>query len=423
MSDSYTHVSHQGWFGRIGGAIKGVLFGAILFIVSFPLLFWNEGRAVHRAQALEEGASSVVTVDTGAVSAGTEGRLVHFAGNATGAELTDPDFGVTREGIHLRRVVQMYQWKETKKTERRKDMIGGGEKTVTTYSYAPTWSEKLIRTEEFDGDGRSDGRHVNPPEMPVSGQQWTADKVTVGAYTLPRGLVDQIDDTQPVPVDESMLAGLSSQWKDAAVAQRGEFYLGSRAGGNRPDAANPRIGDVRVAFKLVPPGPVTVMARQSGSTLAPYQAKSGELFILHTGTQTAAELIRIEQEKNTFLTWILRAVGFVVMWIGLAVALNPLKVMADVVGFIGDLAGIGIILVTGVLAFALSLTTIAIAWVVYRPLLGIGLLIIAAAGFVYAIQLRKKGAARRAMAFPQGGMPLPPVPARPTGASLPPLPK
>ncbi len=50
------------------------------------------------------------------------------------------------------------------------------------------------------------------------------------------------------------------------------------------------------------------------------------------------------------------------------------------------------------------------------------ILVIASAGFVYAMQLRKKGAARRTTAFGQIGMPLPPIPARPTGASLPPLP-
>ena len=134
-------------------------------------------------------------------------------------------------------------------------------------------------------------------------------------------------------------------------------------------------------------------------------------------------MIRIEQQKNTTLTWILRGVGFLVMWIGLAVALNPLKVLADVVGFIGDLAGIGIILVTGVLAFALSLTTIAIAWVTYRPVLGIGLLVIAAAGFVLRDAAPQKGRGPTFDGLRPGGMPLPPVPSRPAGAALPPLPK
>ncbi|WP_339136467.1 MAG: hypothetical protein WGN25_01115 [Candidatus Electrothrix sp. GW3-4] len=53
--DSYTEVTNQSWFSRIGGAIKGIIFGFILFIIAFPLLFWNEGRAVKTYKTLKEG--------------------------------------------------------------------------------------------------------------------------------------------------------------------------------------------------------------------------------------------------------------------------------------------------------------------------------------------------------------------------------
>ena len=48
MSDTFTEVTSQSWFGRIGGAIKGILIGFILLIVGVGLLFWNEGR--HQGQ-------------------------------------------------------------------------------------------------------------------------------------------------------------------------------------------------------------------------------------------------------------------------------------------------------------------------------------------------------------------------------------
>ena len=54
---AYTEVTRTGYFGRIGNAIKGVIFGIVLFFVSFIILFWNEGRAVHTARTLEEGKS------------------------------------------------------------------------------------------------------------------------------------------------------------------------------------------------------------------------------------------------------------------------------------------------------------------------------------------------------------------------------
>ena len=89
------------------------------------------------------------------------------------------------------------------------------------------------------------------------------------------------------------------------------------------------------------------------------------------------------------------------MWVGLALMLNPLKVLADVVGIIGDMVGAGIGLVTGVVAIALSFTTIAIAWLAYRPLVGVGLLVIAAAAVAGFFVLRTKGRSKKAAAVPQ----------------------
>ena len=46
--ESFTDVSHTSWGGRIKTSFKGLLFGLILFLGAFPLLFWNEGRAINR---------------------------------------------------------------------------------------------------------------------------------------------------------------------------------------------------------------------------------------------------------------------------------------------------------------------------------------------------------------------------------------
>ena len=52
---SFTETTRQSWFSRIGGAFKGILVGGLLFLVAFPLEFWNEGRAVYRSKTLAEG--------------------------------------------------------------------------------------------------------------------------------------------------------------------------------------------------------------------------------------------------------------------------------------------------------------------------------------------------------------------------------
>jgi hypothetical protein len=77
------------------------------------------------------------------------------------------------------------------------------------------------------------------------------------------------------------------------------------------------------------------------------------------------------------------------MLIGLSMVFRPLSVLGDIVPFIGNIIGIG----TGLLAFLIAtpctLVTIAIAWIVYRPVLGI-LLLAVAAGSIYLIVKKKK---------------------------------
>lgn len=63
MSNSVTKVTQQSWFGRLGVSIKGVLVGVVLFLISFGVLWWNEGRAVKTAAGLRQLRVEVVTAD------------------------------------------------------------------------------------------------------------------------------------------------------------------------------------------------------------------------------------------------------------------------------------------------------------------------------------------------------------------------
>lgn len=387
--------SRQSWFARLGNAIKGIIFGGILVLLSFPLLIWNEGRAVHTARMLAEGASSVVPIDSARVDPGNEGKLVYFSGSAvTPDKLNDPEFGITQGAIHLKRVVEMYQWRETKHEETHTDSVGGGQTNKVTYDYDKVWSENPIDSRHFNEPG-----HVNPDSMRFSTKTWDAANVTVGAYSLSPELVGKIDNYTTISADKDIVAGLPSEIRDDAVTSDGSLYF-SHESGTKPDPASPKVGDFKVTFKAAVPGPVSVIARQTGSTLSAYPTRNGLLQLLYTGTHSAAEMFKAEQSRNATLTWILRAAGFLAMWIGMMLVLNPLRVLADVIGFVGEIAGAGIGLVTFFAAVGLSLLTIAIAWIAYRPVVGIGLLVLALGAIAGAHLLRKRGAANRPTMMP-----------------------
>ncbi|WP_417908861.1 TMEM43 family protein [Candidatus Electronema sp. PJ] len=394
--DSYTEVTHKSWFSRIGGAFKGIIFGFVLFIAAFPLLFWNEGRAVKTYKTLKEGSGAVVSVSADKVDPVNEGKLIHLSGKAvTEALLTDPIFGVSSaNALKLQRQVEMYQWHESSKSETKKK-LGGGEETVTTYSYSTNWSNHAISSSSF----KKSAGHENPDSMPYESEELVADKVTLGAFTLSPSLVSRISGSQALPVNSDI--PLPKELEGKAKRHAGGFYIGA-------NPVSPQVGDVRITFKTVPAQDISVVAQQTGGSFVPYQASTGEnIELLQAGIVTADAMFKKAQSDNALFTWILRAVGFVLMFAGLGMIFKVLSVLADVLPFLGNVVGAGTGIIAFLIAAVLSLITIAVAWVVYRPLLGIALLAVAV-GLIVLVK-GKLGAAKQqqAAAMPPSPPPLP----------------
>jgi hypothetical protein len=125
------------------------------------------------------------------------------------------------------------------------------------------------------------------------------------------------------------------------------------------------------------------MAVQSNDSFTAYQARNGKTkFLLYDGLLTAGQVVQQEESKAKLLRWILRGVGFLLMFAGMALVLRPLSILADLIPLFGSLVG-G---VTGVVSFlaagGVTLAVIAISWIAFRPLLGVPLLVLGIACFV-----------------------------------------
>jgi len=156
--DTFTQVTSTSWIARLGKSILGVLIGIVLIIAAIVVLFWNEGRAVTTARSLAEGSHAVVAVGSASVDPVNDGKLVYVSGDLTErAPLADQEFGVSANALRLVRKVEMYEWKEESKTERR-DKLGGGEEEVKTYTYHRVWSDRYADSSRFK---HPDG-HENP---------------------------------------------------------------------------------------------------------------------------------------------------------------------------------------------------------------------------------------------------------------------
>jgi uncharacterized membrane protein HdeD (DUF308 family) len=188
---------------------------------------------------------------------------------------------------------------------------------------------------------------------------------------------------QTVNLNQESLASAQKKYPQVKTSAN-QFYIGA-------DPGSPAVGDVRIGFTVVTPHSVSLMAQQRNSTFEAYPTKTRKsIFDLENSAMTAQEMVQTALSRNNTLTWILRFVGFLMMAIGIGMVLQPLSVLADVVPFIGSFVGGATALIALFAAAGMSLVTIAIGWVFFRPMLGIPLLLVGIGSMVAVFFMRKK---------------------------------
>ena len=365
-------ISNESWFSRLTGSLKGIAIGGLISLVAFPLLFWNEGRAVHRAQTLADGRGAVQdNVSNQRVDSSMEGKLVHMTGTAEStATLTDEKFAISVDNaIRLDRVVEMFQWQENEKTQSKKK-VGGGRRTTTTFEYERVWSSSPIDSRGFQQSEQERYGSGNPP-MPFASESYVAPEVNFGAFKLSKNQIDRINSAEPVQLAQPKVFEFNSEDSKPLKLVDNQYYQSD-------DPSNPRVGDIRIKFTTIGPTDVSFIYQQQGRSFVPQKFSQGTIALFSEGSKTADELFTEAETANNMLLWGLRLGGILMMAFGIGLILRPLAVLSDVIPFLGGLVGFGVAIIALLVAGALSLVTISIAWLFYRPLLAITLLVIAA---------------------------------------------
>ncbi len=337
----------------------GFIIGPFILIGAIVLLSWNEGRAVQALNGLSAAGQAMVEADANAVPPTDEGRLVHVIGPAVAsAGLSDPDLGLSfPDQVAVARTVQMYQWRESKVSNSAHNAPTNG---ITdgnyTYTYDQTWSETPIDSSGFYQSG-----HSNPP-MPFSDARWTAADAHVGGYALSNDTLGHA----------TLTSALTPTPPDGWTAANGALLKG--------DPTAPKVGDLRVTYLGLQTGStLSVLAEQSHGGFGSYTAANGyQLEMVDLGNVPAQAMITEQRNDETTLTWALRAVGFGGIFVGVLIFLSPLSSLVGWVPLLGNIARGAAFLAALVIAAPLTLIVAAVSWIVFRPVVGIGLLVAAA---------------------------------------------
>jgi len=124
----------------------------------------------------------------------------------------DEDFGVSAQGVRLVREVEMYQWVENSKSETTTKM-GGGEETVTTYSYAKEWQDRPVNSAEF----KKPAGHENP-SMDIEGRSFQIPEGQMSAFTLDQPVLDMIGNSEKFAITAAQAADVDAAYQGTASA-------------------------------------------------------------------------------------------------------------------------------------------------------------------------------------------------------------
>ena len=266
----------------------------------------------------------------------------------------------------------------------------GNSETVKTFALEKTWSEDAIDSATF----KSAGAPSNPA-LPFKSDSFPVGGATVGGFALAGSDISYLGDETPVALtSDSWTAFKKGYAGDKPVWLRdNRFHVGMVYG-------SPAIGDLRVTYSKGNADDISVAGKQTAAKLGPWRTSNGrDVFLVRAGIYPAARMFDDAIASNTMLTWVTRALGLLAMFIGFKLAFSILTAIGDAIPLVGNLVRAGTSLVAFALTMLVGSIVIGLGWIVYRPLLGIGIL---AVGVIVALAVafigRGKNAAQPATA-------------------------
>jgi hypothetical protein len=339
VSDQFVRVTRTSWLGNIMNSFVGVLIGIILFVVAFPVLWFNEGRT-----NMATVAKSSVSVNGASVDQSAEGKQVAVAGTLASDQLLgDTPYFQPGAYIQLNRNAEMYAWVEKKESETKKE-VGGSSTTKTTYTYEKQWTSSPENSNSFEVSAG----HTNP-SMAVKSDTFVVSSAKVGVYSIDPAEIS-LPSAAEIKLNADNTAGADNQ-KLAGTY----LFMGTGS------IDNPQLGDIRISYRGVPAGiNVTAFGKQQGSALVPYVTRNNDRLYRVFQTDREGAIAQMNTEYQV-IGWILRLVGFLLMWIGLSMCFGPINAVLDVLPFLGSASRFLIGIVALPIALVLSIITIVIS--------------------------------------------------------------
>lgn len=378
-------VERTGLGQRLRNSLVAMVLGVVLFFGSFVVLFLNEGRenlaGVARGARLYEATATYDETD-----------LLYVIGSLSSTAPLSDNYLQAGHYIRLIREVEMYAYVEIEHT-RTREHVGGSQTTEYTYTYEKQWVNDPRPTVTYKGVASE-----RPTDIPAGYDAWitsmpqsrldTASNLAINGIPMSsENLV--LSNPKSLVLSESVV-DLAALTDNETVHPEAIFRRNTETG----TLDNPQVGDVRIAYRAVmnTDEGLLLAAFSEGMFLRYMTPNDNRLYRFFTGTTTLSDAIDRLQDEYTAMLWILRIVGFVMMFSGLLLMANPARTLLSVLPIFAKVG----MFVYGFFALMSSLTlsvlVIVLAMLFHNALLAVGVVLLIVLALIFYLRSKKQKA-------------------------------
>lgn len=321
---------------NVKNAFGAMIIGLILFVLSFFVLWLNEKSNANQIKIADYMSKNAIEVTS--PERENDNKLISVSGNAKTDETLSDGIISLKNTLVLDRNVEMYQWEENSDDENSQS---------TNYIYKKQWSDDEINSDNFHKSG-----YVNPP-FTVKSIRYNAKSGSFGEFKLTKTQTEKIGNLNSYT---NLPANSKYKIEDGMYYYKGHDYT------------NPQIGDIRISYSYAPSGTgISLIGTQkTDNSVEPMISKFGQIYVQYDGILTKNEIIEKFRQQNSLKTWLLRLLGFILMFFGLKLITNPIVTISAFIPLLAELVNFATTSIVLIVALILSSVTIGIAWFAYR---------------------------------------------------------
>ncbi len=235
--------------------------GVLLILCSMLLIGYSEYNIIKVLMNRDSLNNKTIEVKSTIVDKNNNGKLVFMNGYIIlNKDLEDKVFNVKVRTSKLERIVEIYQYKETKEDDE-------------IYSYETDWYNELIDSSKF-----KNSEYKNPSDIKYKSEVYYND-VFLGAFKLNNKEIDDL--------------GLNSRYLDlnSEFASKNGFNISNEYYTTSKDIDFPEVGDIRISFRYNNSNSASVIAKQSNNMFEDYKLNNTLINKIYNEKLTKEEVI------------------------------------------------------------------------------------------------------------------------------------